>query len=117
MDRAFIEARRKELWSLLGDLPNKDRAITVKQFSREPRDGYVLEKLELDLNGIQLVPAYFAKPANTSGKLPTILYNHAHGGDYTIGKEELIAGRKLLQNPPYAKQLTDMGYNALCIDH
>jgi dienelactone hydrolase len=117
MDRAFNESRRKELWSLLGDLPDKNRPIAVKQFSREPRDGYILEKLELDLNGIQPVPAYFAKPANASGKLPTILFNHSHGGDYTIGKEEFIAGRKYLQNPPYAKQLTDLGHNALCIDH
>jgi dienelactone hydrolase len=117
IDKDFNAARRKELWSLLGDLPDKNRPITVKQFSRETRDGYTLERLELDLNGIQVVPAYFAKPANATGKLPTVLFNHSHGGDYTIGKEEFVAGRKYLQDPPYAKQLTDLGYNALCIDH
>jgi dienelactone hydrolase len=117
IDREFIVARRNELRSLLGDLPDAKRPITVKQFSREPRDGYVLEKLELDLNGIEPVPAYFARPADKTGRLPTILFNHSHGGDYTIGKEEFIAGRKYLQDPPYAKQLTTLGYSALCIDH
>lgn len=117
MDLEFVSTRRKELWSLLGDLPNRNRPISVKQFSREPRDGYVLERLELDLNGVEPVPACFAKPASATGKLPTILFNHSHGGDYSIGKEEFIAGRKYLQNPPYALQLTSLGYNALCIDH
>jgi dienelactone hydrolase len=116
-DPAFNTTRRKQLWSLLGDLPDRNRPVVAKQFSREMRDGYVLEKLELDLNGIETVPAYFVKPEGKSGKLPTILFNHAHGGDYTIGKEELIAGRKALQDPPYAKELTDMGFAALCIDH
>jgi hypothetical protein len=117
MDPAYAAARRKELWELLGDLPPRDRPIAVKQFSREPRDGYLLETLELDLNGVERVPAYFAKPLNATGRLPTVLFNHSHGGDYTIGKEEFVAGREYLQHPPYAKVLTGMGYNALCIDH
>jgi dienelactone hydrolase len=117
IDPAFQAARRKELWSLLGDLPSRGRPIAVTQFARETRDGYVLETLELDLNGIQPVPAYFARPANAPGKRPTVLFNHSHGGDYTIGKAEFVAGRKYLADPPYAKQLTDLGYNALCIDH
>ena len=117
MDATYAAARRQELWKLLGDLPPRDRRIGAKQFTRETRDGYVLETLELDLNGVERVPAYFARPANATGKLPTVLFNHSHGGDYTTGKEEFIAGREYLQNPPYAKQLTDLGYNALCIDH
>jgi pimeloyl-ACP methyl ester carboxylesterase len=117
MDATYDAERRKELWGLLGDLPPRNHPITVKQFSREARDGYVLETLELDLNGIERVPAYFAKPDGASGKLPTVLFNHSHGGDYTIGKEEFVAGRQYLENPPYAKQLTSMGYSALCIDH
>src|SRR3954470_7977337 len=103
IDKDFNAARRKELWSLLGDLPDKNRLITVKQFSREARDGYILEKLELDLNGIQGVPAYFAKPRNATGKLPTIPFTPPHGGDYTIGKKEFVAGGNYLQDPPYAK--------------
>ena len=46
-----------------------------------------------------------------------MLFNHSHGGGYTIGKKEFIEGRSYLQPKPYAKELTDLGYVALCIDH
>jgi cephalosporin-C deacetylase-like acetyl esterase len=70
----------------------------------------------LELNGSEQVPAYLVRPKEASGPLPVILYNHAHGGDYVLGKDELLVGRKQLQQPPYAELLTGMGYAALCID-
>jgi hypothetical protein len=70
----------------------------------------------LDLNGEEPVPAYFASPKGASGKLPTLLFNHSHGGGYTIGKAEFIDGREYMGKPPYAEFLTSLGYNALCID-
>ena len=51
------------------------------------------------------------------GDVPRSLFNHSHGGGYTIGKTEFIEGRTYLQPVPYAKELTDLGYIALCIDH
>jgi dienelactone hydrolase len=45
------------------------------------------------------------------------LFNHSHGGGYTIGKKEFVEGRSYLQPEPYAKALTARGYVALCIDH
>jgi hypothetical protein len=110
------EARRKELYGLLGDLPARQRPMSAKTLSTEERGGYVLEKLELDLNGIERVPAYFVKPRGLQGKAPTILYHHAHGGDYKLGKDELLRGRSAIHNPPYAELLTSMGYCALCAD-
>jgi dienelactone hydrolase len=110
------ETRRDELYALLGDLPARDRPIGARLVSEERRDGYVLERLVLDLNGIEPVPAYFVRPLAADGPVPVILYNHAHGGAYDIGKEELLAGRGALQDPPYAELLTGMGYAALCID-
>jgi len=80
------------------------------------REGYVLEKLLLDLNGIEPVPAYFVKPNNASQRMPCILYNHAHGGNYLLGKDELLLGRHELTLPPYAQALTSKGWSALCID-
>jgi dienelactone hydrolase len=108
--------RRKELYSLLGDLPERKRPIRAKTVSTEERSGYVLEKLVLDLNGLEPVPAYFVKPKNLRGPSPTILYHHAHGGDYKLGKDELLKGRKAIANPPYAELATSMGYCALCAD-
>jgi len=108
--------RRKELYSLLGDLPPRDRAVTAKTISTEERPAYTLERLVLDLNGIEAAPAYFAKPKGATGRLPTILFNHSHGGGYHIGKEEFVNGREYMTTPPYAEFLTALGFGALCFD-
>ncbi len=108
--------RRQELCGLLGRLPPRHRKVSARTVSTEDRGSYTLEKLVLDLNGEEPVPAYFASPKGARGKLPTILFNHSHGGGYTIGKAEFIDGREYLGKPPYAEFLTSLGYNALCID-
>jgi dienelactone hydrolase len=108
--------RRRELYGLLGELPDRKRPIAGKQRKEEERDGYVLETWDLDLNGIETVPAYLARPRSISGRVPAVLFDHSHGGGYKIGKQEFIDGRSYLQPVPYAKVLTDLGYVALCID-
>jgi dienelactone hydrolase len=108
--------RRRELYSMLGELPPRERPIAGKKRNEETRDGYVLETWDLDLNGIETVPAYFARPRTVTGRVPAVLFNHSHGGGYKIGKLEFVDGRSYLQPVPYAKVLTDLGYAALCID-
>ena len=109
--------RRRELYALLGDLPDRQRPIKGTRRGEAERDGYVLETWELDLNGIEPVPAYLARPKGASGRRPAVLFNHSHGGGYKIGKRECVDGRSYLQPEPYAKTLTDLGYVALSIDH
>jgi hypothetical protein len=109
--------RRRELYSLLGDLPDRQHPIGGKKRSEETRDGYILETWDLDLNGIENVPAYLARPAKISGRVPAIVFDHSHGGGYTIGKKEFVEGRSYLQPEPYAKTLTELGYIGLAIDH
>jgi acetyl esterase/lipase len=111
------EARRRELYSLLGDLPDRKRPIRGKKRAEEERDGYVLETWDLDLNGIENVPAYLTRPRGLTGKAPAVLFDHSHGGGYTIGRKEFIEGRQYLQPVPYARVLTDLGYVGLAIDH
>jgi hypothetical protein len=108
--------RRAELYRLLGALPDRHRAIHGTKRREEERDGYVLETWDLDLNGIERVPAYLARPRDMPARAPAVLFNHSHGGGYTIGKQEFIEGRSYLQPVPYAKVLTDLGYVSLCID-
>ena len=110
------EEQRRKLYGLLGELPASDYPLSATLVEREESDNYVLEKLVLELNGIESVPAYFTKPTKATQPLPCVLYNHAHGGDYQLGKDELLCGRKALQNPPYAAALSASGYAALCID-
>src|SRR5579885_2600485 len=65
--------RRQELWSLLGDLPER-RVPQAKLLKSEKREGYTLEHLELALNGIEPVPAYLLLPEKRADKAPGLLY-------------------------------------------
>lgn len=122
-------ARRTELYGSLGDLPARDRPVRAETVREEQREHYTLEVLTLDLNGLEPVPAYFTRPhaallaggspaARTArdGRWPVVLYHHAHGGDYVLGKDELLDGRAALQDPPYAAALARRGIAALCFD-
>lgn len=108
--------RRIELYDLLGKLPDRDRPISVQVISRVDTGEMVIEKLEMDLNGLEKVPAYFTKPKNMTGKIPVILFNHSHFGQYDVGKNEFLYGRKEMQRPPFALALAREGYAGLCID-
>ncbi|MBN1491639.1 MAG: alpha/beta hydrolase, partial [Phycisphaerae bacterium] len=107
---------RSRLYALLGDLPPRHRPIMVTLTQQRETAYGTLEALSLDLNGEEPVPAYFLRPNGPAGARPTILYNHAHGGQYDIGKSELIRPRDGLQEPPYGETLVKPGYNVLCID-
>src|SRR5689334_17111410 len=109
------QAQRQKLYSLLGDLPPRDRPIAARTVRRERWAGGVLEKLLLDLNGIESVPALFLRPEGDE-RVPVVLYNHAHGGDYALGKDELICPREGLQRPPWGEALLGLGVASLCID-
>jgi acetyl esterase/lipase len=109
--------RRRELYGLLGDLPDRSRPVNGTKRGETEREGYLLETWDLDLNGIETVPAYVARPRGQAGRLPAVVFNHSHGGGYKIGRQEFVDGRSYLQPVPYAKELTDLGYVALAIDH
>src|SRR5918994_476737 len=111
------DARRAELYGLLGKLPDRHRPIRQDKISEEERDGYILERWVFDLNGIEPVPAFVARPRSLTGRAPAVLFNHSHGGGYTIGKQEFVDGRSYLQPTPYEQALTELGYVAVAIDH
>jgi hypothetical protein len=110
------ELLRKELYALLGRLPDRTRSISVELVSTEENDGVIIDKLLLDINGLQKVPAFFTKPKNAKGKLPVVLFNHSHFGQYEVGKSEFVQGREEMQAPPYAFALAQEGYAGLCLD-
>jgi dienelactone hydrolase len=110
-------AQRAVLYGLLGELADRRRPIRAEQRDEREQDGYLLESWVLDLNGLEPVPAFLARPRGPRQRRPAILFNHSHGGGYDVGKRELVEGRSYLQPLPYAKALTDAGWTALCIDH
>lgn len=111
---AGAETRRAELYKLMGDLPARDLKIAARTVSVREMPGYMLEKLVLEVNGIEPAPAYFIKPKNPSGKMPAVLFNHWHGGEYYLGKDEMLRPKTGL--PSFADALTAQGYCALCLD-
>ena len=111
---AYQQKRRKLLWSLLGDLPINHRPQAPKLIRREKGQGYSLEYLELDLNGIEPVPALLLIPDKRQNPAPGLLYIHWHGGTYPTGKDELLTGRKVL--PAYAPVVAEKGIVTLAID-
>ena len=115
-DAAAPDARRRELYALLGDLPPRHRPVAAEVIAQEEREDYLLDVLRLDLNGVEPVPAYYTRPLGRPGPFPVVVYNHAHGGDYVRGKDELLLGHSALQHPSYAVALARRGCAALCID-
>ncbi|MEX0969398.1 MAG: dienelactone hydrolase family protein [Paracoccaceae bacterium] len=77
--------------------------------------GWLLEDLEFETKDGALILAYFLRPPVDHAPVPAVVYCHAHGNNYAVGRDELTLGRPALQSP-YAKDLVALGCAALCID-
>jgi dienelactone hydrolase len=111
---SYQKKRRKELWGLLGDLPWKHSPDPARLVSREEHEGYTLERLVLDLNGVEDVPALLLIPKKRAPRAPGLLYVHWHGGMYELGKEQLLRG--VTAQPAYAPVCAEKGIVTLAID-
>lgn len=110
---AYQAERRQELWALLGDLPPWQRpAARLRKIERHP--DYTLEHLELELNGLEPVAALLLVPDQRPQPAPGLLYLHSHGGQYDMGKEELLQGCEMMQ--AYAPVCVEKGLVTLAID-
>lgn len=108
---------KTKLFELLGDLPDRKIPIVVQKIDEIEHANYTMERLFFHWNGIEAVPAIFTWPRVRNIKCPVILYNHSHGGNYALGKNELIEGREYVSSPPFAEHLAKLGIAALAIDH
>jgi dienelactone hydrolase len=106
--------RRRELWSLLGDLPREHKPAPPRLVRTEKHDGYTLQRLVLDLNGIEPVPALLLIPDKRQKPAPGLLYIHWHAGQYELGKEQLLRGTTV--QPAYAPVCAAKGLVTLAID-
>src|SRR5262252_7207807 len=106
--------RRKELWGLLGDLPWGYQPGPAKLVSKEEHEDYTLDRIVLDLNGVEPVPAVLLIPRKRQTAAPGLLYIHWHGGMYDLGKEQLLKGVKA--QPAYAEACAEKGLVTLAID-
>ena len=111
---AYQESRRGELWGLLGDLPWQHQPAPPQVIRTEKHEGYTLQRLMLDLNGVEPVPALLLIPDRRQHPAPGLLFMHWHAGMYDLGKEQLIEGVKV--QPAYAPVCAEKGLVTLAID-
>jgi len=104
---------RKNLLTLL-KIDNKNNFFKKKLISKTNWNNYVLEDWIFIKNKKERIPFYFIKPDQTN-VFPAVLYCHAHGGNYSIGRNELLNGRSaLLSN--YASFFLKRNIAVLCIE-
>ena len=114
------------LHTLLGGWPDSDARVLdslvdVRPHSTVAQGEMVVERLQLPCTRHtehapdRTLPAVLCKPVG-AGPFPVVLYCHAHGNDYVIGKQELLDGRPALSEGPYASMLVQRGMAALAID-
>lgn len=77
--------------------------------------GWVLDDLLFTSATGEAIPAYLLRPPSGHAPVPGLVYCHAHGNRYAMGRDELIAGRPALQGA-YAADLVALGIAALCIE-
>ncbi len=123
MNVSCFEERRKELYRLLGRLPEREAPVDCRVVEVVEKEEYILEKLVLtirpadeDSPRCEPIPAYFTRPKGLE-RYPAILFSHSHGGQYQMGKEELLSACSYMYKPGYAEALAKQGVAALAIDH
>src|SRR5262245_56162562 len=108
------ESDRLRLRALLGDLLERISSPRGRLRNSVDRDDSVIEDWRLDLNDAIDVPATVVIPKRLRA---VVLYCHAHGNNFAIGRSELLQGRPALAQPPYGDCLPGLGFAAVAIDH
>jgi len=107
---------RATLERLLGELPQRPARPRVTTVLREDRGDHRFEKFTFDNGAGATVTGYVFLPPESKvrGPLPAVLYCHWHGGQYDIGKDEMLRTNAV----PVAAgpALARLGYVVLGID-
>ena len=106
---------REMIKALLGWHKTDRRFVDHNVRSRSVSGSMIVNDLLFTTADAKQVPAYFVTPAKCSEPTPAVLYCHAHGNRYAIGRQELFQGREALQSP-YAETLVAAGYSILCLE-
>ncbi|MFN3549698.1 MAG: alpha/beta hydrolase family protein [Mesorhizobium sp.] len=97
-------------------VPDRPRvAPTVLSRDIAISDGVAVETMLLDLGEGRRTRAFLTRPEAREGRLPAVLYCHAHGARYGIGAAELLDGRPSLLGP-WGPMLARRGFVTLCLD-
>jgi len=111
LDNAF----KQQLQTLLGETIAAKPDCAYRLKSSTAGDKYNIQNLLIDSKDGE-IPATLLAPITPRPDSPAILYCHAHGNNYSIGKAELLEGRPALQDTAYGPLLAQLGCNVLCLD-
>ena len=92
---------------IVADTAGFNLAFANVALSCDTGSSYTLQRLVLDLNGIEPVPALLLIPDKRQARAPGLLYIHWHGGMYDLGKEMLLKGVTVA--PAYAPACAEKG--------
>lgn len=113
------ENRRQEIRSvlseLLGDLPPRPVVPPVNITSKESRVGFTLEKFSFHNSADSEVTGYILIPEGLTKPAPAVQYNHYHGGEYSLGKDEIFRAGWPVEGT-IAENLVKEGYVVIAID-
>lgn len=110
-----MDDARHELERMLGFAGRPLRFEGVQTVSEEDAGTAVIHDLAFQTHDGEVAPAWYAVPKNLASPAPAILYLHAHGKRYDIGRSELFEGRPAVHQPYFAP-LIDAGFAILCIE-
>jgi len=100
---------------LLG-LPPEPPPLTGLNVGTE-RDTAGVRATDLTLESAdRTVPALRLDPTTGAPRRCTVIYCHAHGHRYDIGKTEMLEGRPALLDPPLGLALARAGHRVICAD-
>lgn len=98
---------------MLGEFPQKS-PLNPEVLSEEDKGLYIQKKVAYSSEKNERIPAYVLIP-KIQGKLPAIFAHHQHGGNFEIGKSEVVG---LAGDPhqAYGKELAERGYVVIVPD-
>ena len=103
------------MWSLLGFPGGPDPRGEAEIIGRRKVDDFVVCDLKISARHSTIPALHLAPPGHReTGK--TIIYCHAHGNNYRIGKSEVLEGRPALLSPPVGRAMAAAGYHVICAD-
>lgn len=88
------QTARQKVYDLLQNLPPAPTSYDMTVVAEEQREGYVAQRIELNLSAFYRIPAYLLLPdgakTSTTHNYPAVVLLHDHGAKFTIGKEKMI---------------------------
>ena len=98
---------RSQLLQLIGPFPQRC-PLRARVISQENKGKFTLKKVEYDTEPGLVVPAWLLVP-HGRGPFPAILAHHQHGGQFYVGKEQVVRIMHGYEDQAYGLELAERG--------